>query len=165
MKRIAIIGISGSGKSTFANKLGKKLGREVIHLDKEYWTSDWKKRYPTRDEWKAFVRELAAKDEWIMDGNYQSTLEIRFVRADTIIFFDFPKWRALWRAFIRIFDQKQLFHLPSGAKQKISYGLISRILNFPQYEIRTMVDKYRNQSKVFVVKNNKDINNLLKELN
>jgi len=40
MKRITIIGIPGSGKSTFANKFGKKLNRKIIHLDKEYWTND-----------------------------------------------------------------------------------------------------------------------------
>lgn len=161
MKRIVIIGISGSGKSTFANKLGKKLGRPVIHLDKEYWTSDWKKRYPTRFEWKGFVQTLADRDEWIMDGNYQSSLEIRLSRADVIVFFDFPKWRALWRSFVRIFDRTQQFHLPDGAQQKISSGLVSRILNFPQTEIRALVNKYRNQSQVHIVTNNKEINKLL----
>ena len=60
MDRIAVIGIPGSGKSTFANKLGNNLGRPIIHLDKEYWTNDWQKKY-SKEEWKNFQKELVMK--------------------------------------------------------------------------------------------------------
>ena len=91
MNRIAIIGLPGSGKSTFANKLGNKLGRSVTHLDKEFWTSQWEKRYATLEDWKNFQQTLVKNDQWIIDGNYSSGIDIRLARADTVIFFDFPK--------------------------------------------------------------------------
>ncbi len=164
MKRIAIIGSSGSGKSTFANKLGKVLNRPVIHLDKEYYTSGWQQKYPVKADWLDFQKKLVAGDEWIIDGNYRSSLAIRLDRADTIIFFDFPKLLCLWRAFKRVFRRDQPFDKPEGVKDKISWELIKRTVNYPTEEIYRIIYGYKNQSKIFVVKNNKDIQNLLESI-
>ena len=41
MKRIAIIGPGGAGKSTLAHQIGAKLGLPVIHLDAHYWHEGW----------------------------------------------------------------------------------------------------------------------------
>src|SRR3989344_3359032 len=98
MNRILIIGISGSGKSTFANKLGKTLKREVIHLDKVYYPHPFRWEHTqSRDEWKQTVRNLVVKNKWIIDGHYNSTLSIRIPRADIIIFFNFSKILCLYR--------------------------------------------------------------------
>lgn len=161
MNRIAIIGVAGSGKSTFANKLGKKLNRPVIHLDKEYWTSDWKKKYSSREAWNNLITEWVKHDSWIIDGNYSSSLDIRLNRADTIIFFDLPKWQCLWRAFVRIFNQKQPFDKPEGMKERISWELIKFILEYNKKEARTIVEKYRHGRHVFTVHNNREIDQLL----
>jgi len=161
MNRIAIVGISGSGKSTFANKLGKNLNRPVIHLDKEYWTSNWGERYDSKEEWRNFQRELVKNDQWIIDGNYQSSLDIRLDRADTIIFFDFPKWRCLWQALVRVFNREQPFDKPEGAKEKISWALIKFILNYPTAKNRNIIDGYKNQCQIFVVRNNREVHELL----
>ena len=149
MKRIVIIGISGSGKSTFANKLGKKLNRSIVHLDKEYWTSDWKKRYSS-EEWQIFVKELIKQDEWIIDGNYTSTMSIRLNRADTIILFDFPKWRCLLRVYLRVF--KQPFDKSEGTKERISWELIKYIIKFPKKELEKSITTYKDKT-VYIVKN------------
>lgn len=36
MKRVAIIGSGGAGKSTLARQVGDATGLPVIHLDREY---------------------------------------------------------------------------------------------------------------------------------
>lgn len=41
MNRIAIIGISGSGKTTFAKQLFKKTGLPLYHMDTLYWKYIW----------------------------------------------------------------------------------------------------------------------------
>ena len=41
MRRIAIIGAGGAGKSTLARQLGEVLGIEVIHLDALFWKPGW----------------------------------------------------------------------------------------------------------------------------
>ena len=95
MKRIAIIGPGGAGKSTLARQIGGRLGLPVIHLDAHYWGAGWIE--PPKDVWEQRVRGLAGGETWIMDGNYGGTMELRLAAADTIIFLDLPPLLCLWR--------------------------------------------------------------------
>ena len=87
MKKIMVIGCPGSGKSTFSRTLHKLTGIPLFHLDMMYWNSD----RTTVD--KAVFREQLSntlqKDEWIIDGNYGSTMELRLQACDTVIFLDY----------------------------------------------------------------------------
>lgn len=88
MKRIMVIGCPGSGKSTFARALHQKTGVPLYHLDMLYWNAD-----KTTVEKSVFLERLTAvlkKDEWIIDGNFSSTMELRLALCDTVIFLDFP---------------------------------------------------------------------------
>src|SRR5688572_20555021 len=74
MKRIALIGNGGSGKSTVARQLGVLLGLPVYHLDALLWKPGW---VPTTDEESIpLQRDLVARESWIIDGNYGSTMDI-----------------------------------------------------------------------------------------
>ena len=88
MKRIMIIGCGGSGKSRLAIRLGTKLSLPVHHLDRMFWQPGWNEL--PKDEWRTHQEELCAQPEWIVDGNYGGTMEVRFAAADTIIFLDIP---------------------------------------------------------------------------
>lgn len=101
MQRVLVIGSGGAGKSTFARRLGEATGLPVVHLDACYWRPGWS---PTpKEEWTRTVDEIAARDAWIMDGNYGGTLDRRLAACDTVIFLDLPRVvclrRALWRSF------------------------------------------------------------------
>ena len=72
MKRVLVIGSGGAGKSTFATRLGARLGLPVIHLDRVYWQPGWVET--PKDEWLRKVEEMCAADAWVMDGNYSGTL-------------------------------------------------------------------------------------------
>jgi adenylate kinase family enzyme len=88
MDRILIIGSGGSGKSTLSQELSKVMDLPIIHLDRFYWKPKW---VPTpNEEWDHFVEEAANEEQWIMDGNYSRTLDLRLKRADAIIFLDMP---------------------------------------------------------------------------
>jgi len=80
MKRVLVIGPGGAGKSTFARQLGEALNIRVNHLDVAYWRSGWSK--PSEDEWVQKVNELVSDDEWILDGNFGGTLELRLKHCD-----------------------------------------------------------------------------------
>lgn len=93
MERVAIIGPGGAGKSTLARQLGAITGVPVIHLDREHWKPGWVETPAA--EWEERVRELAAAERWIIDGNYGGTLDVRLDRADTVVFLDFGRFRCL----------------------------------------------------------------------
>ena len=88
MKRIMIIGCPGSGKSTFARGLAEKTGLPLYYLDMMYWNPD--RTTKPKEEFRADLREKVKLPEWIIDGNYNSTLELRMEACDTVIFLDFP---------------------------------------------------------------------------
>ena len=88
MKKIIVIGCPGSGKSTFARALHDKTGIPLYHLDMMYWNAD-----KTTVEKSVFLERLSAvlkNNEWIIDGNYGSTMELRMAACDTVIFLDYP---------------------------------------------------------------------------
>lgn len=88
MKRIMVIGCPGSGKSTFSRALHEKTGIPLFHLDMMYWMPD-----RTTVEKAVFRKRLSdtiQKNEWIIDGNYGSTIELRLQACDTVIFLDYP---------------------------------------------------------------------------
>ena len=88
MKKVIVIGCPGSGKSTVSRTLHNKTGIPLYHLDMMYWNAD-----KTTVEKSVFLERLSAvleKDEWIIDGNYGSTMELRMVACDTVIFLDYP---------------------------------------------------------------------------
>ena len=88
MRRINIIGCPGSGKSTLARELHKITGIPLFHLDMLYWNPD--KTIVDKAVFRSRLTEVMAQDEWIMDGNFSSTMEERIAASDTVIFLDYP---------------------------------------------------------------------------
>ena len=87
-RRVVVTGMAGSGKSTFSRSLAVKTGLPVVHLDLHFWKPGWVA--PSEGEWREKQRGLLAGNEWIVDGNYHETLDLRLERADTVVFLDIP---------------------------------------------------------------------------
>src|SRR5436853_202107 len=100
MQRVLVIGISGAGKSTLSRALAARTGLPLIHLDKEFWQPGWV--ITPKQQWRERVASLAARERWIMDGNFDASLDLRLPRADTLIWFDYLTLRCLWRALKRV---------------------------------------------------------------
>jgi adenylate kinase family enzyme len=83
VKRIVVVGQSGSGKSRFSLLLGRKLGLGVIHADKIFWQPGWVD--PDNDEYRAQIDGLTSGDAWIFDGIPGRVFDIVLPRADVII--------------------------------------------------------------------------------
>lgn len=82
--KIIIIGCPGAGKSSLTRRINEFLCYPVMHLDKVYHLGG--KAHITREELIKKVTEFAqTHHDWIIDGNYISTLEMRVNLADTII--------------------------------------------------------------------------------
>lgn len=78
--RIAIIGNGGSGKTYLANRLSKELNIPVTHLDDLYYDAQWN----VRSDFADVQREIVEQREWIIEGNYASTMHIRLTMADVV---------------------------------------------------------------------------------
>ena len=111
-----VTGMAGSGKSTFSRALSAKTGLPVIHLDFHFWKPGWVE--PSENEWREKQRRLLAGDDWIADGNYHATLDLRLERADTAVFLDTSWGLCVWRALVRGVRKRPVgFQLPNGCDE------------------------------------------------
>ena len=79
-ERILVVGPSGSGKTRLSLRLGELLSLPVVHLDAHRWRPGWV-ALSDRD-WRPVVAELTRAPAWIMDGTYESTLDLRIPAAE-----------------------------------------------------------------------------------
>ncbi len=88
MKKIIVIGCPGSGKSRFSKALHNITDVPLYHLDMMFWNSD--KTTVQKSVFLERLSDVLENDEWIIDGNYASTLELRIKKCDTVFFLDYP---------------------------------------------------------------------------
>lgn len=100
MRRVSVVGCSGSGKSTVARRMSEVLGVPYVELDALHWGPGWSQA--TAEELSERVRRATAADAWIVDGNYQSKIgTLAWDRADTVVWVNPPRWRVMWRCLRR----------------------------------------------------------------
>jgi adenylate kinase family enzyme len=93
-RRIAIVGTSGSGKTTVARRLAA-LDLPHIELDALFWRPDWRQAH--LDQFRSSVSAATGGDAWICDGNYSRARDIILPRAETVVWLDLPLRTCLWR--------------------------------------------------------------------
>lgn len=120
-QRILVVGLSGSGKSTFARTVAEALELPCVELDSLYWEPNWVDADP--EVFRSRVAEATKGDRWAVCGNYWSKLgPYLWGRADTVIWLDLPLWlvevrsvrRTVWRALSRA-------ELWSGNRERIRH--------------------------------------------
>ncbi len=134
MRRVAIIGTAGAGKTELALALARKTGLPVVHLDPLFWRPDWEPA--PREPAKRALAEAVARDGWIIDGSFIAAVPERFDQADTVIFLDLPRRtclrRVLWR---RVRDRNRARpDLPEGAREGIDMDLLRWVWSYPKAE-------------------------------
>lgn len=159
-KKFALIGLPGSGKSTFATKLGRILGIPVHHLDRHMFEPGGKKR--DKQEFIEIQKSILAEKAWVVEGCSFSTFEMRFAQADVFIYFHFSRVICFWRLFKRIFNYKKDF----GGLRKITWELLKYTWNFDK-EKRARIDELREkypQTEFLIFKRQKDADSFLEAL-
>ena len=111
MRRINVIGTTGSGKSHFSRALAARLNADYIHLDQLHWKANWAES--NTEEFLSKLESRIATDTWVLDGNYSKANEIKWRNADTIIWLDYPFFRTFYqllrRTINRAWTRKELW--------------------------------------------------------
>ena len=81
MKKIIVIGSPGAGKSVFSQKLKNVTKLPLYHLDMLYHKKDG--THISKEELEEKLEIIFKEEQWIIDGNYQRTLELRLKECDT----------------------------------------------------------------------------------
>jgi adenylate kinase family enzyme len=160
MQRVLVIGSGGSGKSTFANRLGELLDIEVKHLDAFYWQPGWTE--PPKEDWLRTVTELVTGDSWIIDGNFSGTLELRLSHCDTIVFLDMPRLLCLWRIVKRRlrYRNRSRPDMAAGCPEKIDPEFIHWVWTYParsRQKVVRLLQKYSESKRVVWLRSNADV--------
>ena len=96
MERIIVIGCGGAGKSTLARQMGEKLGLPVVHLDQIWWSpGNW--NHISEEDFDRRILEEMEKPQWILDGNFNRTLQLRLEKCDAVVYLDLPRLVCLFR--------------------------------------------------------------------
>jgi len=105
-KKIVIVGVSGSGKSTFSRTLAEKTGLPVIFMDSIMWKPGW--QYVGDEETAKKLGEVSSQEDWIIEGYItKSARAFVFDRADTIIYLDYQPIVATWRYLKRCWKHRK----------------------------------------------------------
>ena len=164
--KIAIIGSPGSGKSTLAFKLHKILHIPLFHIDQYFWKPGWQR--PDREEFRKIHEQLCDAPEWIIEGMAISHFEYRINKADVIIFLDVPLYVCLYRIFKRAifnFGKVRFSSAPGCEERWPDHEFLTYVWNFNKKQKPAVLDlfkKYQKDKKIFVIKNKRDLDELIK---
>ncbi|WP_255320095.1 hypothetical protein [Paenibacillus elgii] len=107
MKKVLIIGIVASGKTTLAKRLSKKMNIPWYELDGIVHPQTPDGRYKrTADEQVEVIMDIDKSGAWIFEGTDRESYQCLFDMADTIIFLDTPLWKRRIRIFTRFLKQQ-----------------------------------------------------------
>lgn len=161
--RICIVGGAGSGKSTLCRILSKKLNLPAVHIDAINFGPNWVQNDTNvRDN---TILEKALEEKWIIDGNYDKTLQARFDRADLIIFLDYSTpalIKGVSKRFLKSpYKEKQ--EVPN-CKERLNWHFTKYVLTYNKKKRPLIMEKLKDisKNKVLIFNKQKDLNNWLK---
>ena len=162
MKRILVIGCPGAGKTYFAKKLKSFINLPIVHMDNLYWRQD--KTSISQEELGQKLLPYLEKDEWIIDGNYHDTLELRLKYATDVFFLNVTREECIEGILERIDQPRD--DIPWIETKKDAAELIAWTLD---YEERTKAKeeellKHYPHVKVHILKSRKEVNDYLASL-
>lgn len=94
-RRILIYGVTGSGKSTTAQRIAARTGLPLTLADELTWEPNWV-GVPEAEQRRRF-EAIVAKDVWVLDTAYSSWVDVVLARVDLVIALDYPRWLSLQR--------------------------------------------------------------------
>lgn len=168
MNKVIVIGSPGAGKTTFSRRLADMTHLPIHHLDYYYHDSHFEYQNDRR-RWREKITELVSNPTWIIDGNYKSTFDIRFPKADTIIYLDYGTGTALRRALKRriVLHGKVRDDMPSNWREKLTFELFRFIWSYNKLErpkVYELLSAQKNKD-IVILHNSREADTYLSTLN
>jgi adenylate kinase family enzyme len=127
LERINVVGTSGSGKTTFARELARRLGLPYFEMDALSWKRGWQEASDA--EFFPKVEQATSGPRWVLDGNYTRTVPIKWRRVQTVIWLDPPfvqtVCRVTARTIRRAFTREELWP-GTGNRESLTQAFFSR---------------------------------------
>lgn len=164
-RRIVVIGCSGGGKSTLAQKIAAHFKLKYVSFDRDViWLPGWKERPP--GERRALIAAAVEAERWITDGTSTSSFDLRLPRADLVIWVRMPRWLCLWGVISRRFKYagRSRPDMAAGCPERLEWQFLQYIWTFESVQTPRIIaglDKHGPDVPVFVVKSRSDARKLL----
>lgn len=162
MLKVIVIGSPGAGKSVFSQKLKKITNLPLYHLDMLYHKKDG--THISKEELEEKLKSIFKEEKWIIDGNYQRTLELRLKECDTVFLLDFPLKDCLSGAESRVGLKRE--DLP-WIEENFDEEFRQAIMDFPEKklpQIYELIEKYKMNKKIIIFKTREEADNYLEML-
>lgn len=163
MRKVIIIGCPGSGKTTFAERLNQITGLPLYYLDAIWHKPD--RTHISREDFDRIISEIFNTPKWIIDGNYNRTIELRLQQCDTVFLFDLPTEVCIQGATDRL--GKGRYDLP-WIEKELTPSFKQSIEEFPHNSlprIYELIEKHGKDKQVIIFKAREDVEGYLKSIN
>lgn len=97
--RVAVVGTTGSEKTTVAKRLALALGAPHVEMDALHWGPNWTSR-PIEEVQEQLAVALAG-GRWVCVGNYSNVQPFVVARANALVWLDYPLRRVMWQLLAR----------------------------------------------------------------
>jgi adenylate kinase family enzyme len=151
VRRVAVIGCGGAGKTAVARALATRHGLPLVQADPLVYPDGHTAR--PEAEWQPELNAHVERDAWVIDAMKLSILEHRVQRADTVVFVDVPR---RW-CFVGVAQR-------DGLRALRNREFMRWIWDFPRTarpRIYEMIERHRDDTHVVVLRGRRDVRRFL----
>jgi adenylate kinase family enzyme len=115
-------------------------------------------------------REIAERDQWVIDGNYSRVLMDRLARTDTVVYLDLPLWVRLPRVIKRSikYHGRTRHDLGDDCPERIDWTFLKQVVQYKRDQhlqaIGTIHDVQRNEVPIFQLRTTAEVEQFLAQI-